>query len=135
MTIYISGFPGIGKSYIANENIADSDSSLFSKDGFPTNYIDFITTQNKPIQLISSHKEVRKELEIRNIAYTLVYPAINLKEEYIQRYINRGSTEAFIAFISSNWESFILDIEKEKHPTLIKLEQGQYLKEVINLIK
>lgn len=131
--IYISGFPGVGKSFLTTKypEIADSDSSKFAKDNFPINYIEYITSNKVHVQLISSHKSVREELQKRNINYYLVYPDITLKEEYIKRYINRDSATDFILFIQDNWELFIKEIEEETFPELVKLEAGQYLSDIV----
>lgn len=57
---------------------------------------------------------------------------MELKDEYINRYRNRGNDEKFIRFIESNWDSFINDIEKEWFPRKIKLKSGQYLSDVVD---
>lgn len=83
------------------------------------------------IIFVSSHDNVRQALKDNNIDYTLVYPAIELKDEYIQRYKYRGNNEGFINFIGGNWNDFIETIEKETFPQLVKLESGQYLSDVL----
>ncbi len=75
---------------------------------------------------------MRNALKENEISYTLVYPDISLKEEYIQRYKSRGNNEKFISFIADNWESFIKDMENEKFPILVKLESNEYLSDVFN---
>ena len=44
----------------------------------------------------------------------MVYPDISLKEEWINRFNNRGNDEGFIALIDKNWDFFIKSIENEK---------------------
>ena len=143
-TLVISGFPGIGKSHLHKLNeklvVLDSDSSEFSwiKEGvrhpdFPNNYMEHIESNIGKADniFVSSHDIVRKALEENGIQYLLVYPSIDLKDEYIQRYRDRGSSEGFIKFIDQNWEKFISDIEKETFPELIKLYSGEYLRDVL----
>jgi hypothetical protein len=143
-TLVISGFPGIGKSYLHKLNekmiILDSDSSEFSwiEEGvrhpdFPNNYMEHIKSNIGKVDniFVSSHEVVRRALEENGIKYLLVYPSVSLKDEYIQRYRGRGSSEGFIDFINSNWEKFIRDIEKETFPELIKLYSGEYLIDVL----
>lgn len=149
MTKIISGFPGVGKSVICQDKnkygwrIIDSDSSTFSwvKEGirnpeFPTNYINFISGEIgfARIVMVSSHDVVREALRSNEINYTLVYPDITLKDEYLERYVQRGNSKAFINFIDSNWNKFITDIENETFPKLIKLKQGEFLSDVLSLI-
>lgn len=144
--LVISGFPGIGKSYLTNKHgdkVSDSDSSLFSwvkgKEGvernpdFPSNYMEHIKEVSKTHDyvLVSSHEEVRRALEDNGINYTSVYPDIALKDEYIERYRKRGSHEKFIDLISENWDEFILSLEKESFPNKLVLKKGEFLSDVI----
>lgn len=130
-TYVISAFPGCGKTYFYNNNqndytSIDSDSSEFSWikdiDGnntkernpeFPTNYINHIKENIGKVDIIfvSSHKSVRNALDENGIKYIIVYPDVELKNEWIRRFRERGSVEPFIEFISSNWENFIMVIE------------------------
>lgn len=154
----ISGFPGIGKSWLfanadaLNIKATDSDSSAFSwvktSEGttirnpeFPDNYIEHIKEVEKEndIVMVSSHKEVRDALLKNNIKFVLVYPHISLKNEYIKRYTNRGNKEGFIYLLENNWEKWISEIEKEKgYKKIVLTEPTDYLYDVIktkNLIE
>ena len=143
MNQVISGFPGIGKTFFQNTtslNVSDSDSSKFSWSSlgirntkFPQNYINHIKNLllEKEIILISSHNMVRKCLKENKIFFTLVYPDISLKQEYLKRFINRKSSSSFINMINNNWELFIKEIEQEKNCDLVKLLSGQFLSNVI----
>lgn len=147
MTKVISGFPAVGKSYLYNNykelKVLDSDSSKFSWESegvrhpdFPNNYIRHIKRNLGVVDVIfvSSHKVVREALESNGIDYTIVYPNISLKGEYISRYINRGNDDSFIEFLNDNWEEFITDIENERFPVKVELQEGQYMKDVLEHI-
>lgn len=147
MTKVISGFPAVGKSYLYNNNkrlkVLDSDSRKFSWESegvrhpdFPNNYISHIKRNLGVVDVIfvSSHKVVREALQSNGIDYTIVYPNISLKGEYISRYINRGNDDSFIELLNNNWEEFITDIENEKFPVKVELQQGQYMKDVLEHI-
>ena len=153
ITTIISAFPGCGKSYYYNKSkfyycdswnrkVLDSDSSNFSwlKDSegnntkqrnpeFPQNYIDHIKENigKADIIFVSSHKVVREALESNGIQYTLVYPEIGAKEEWLKRFKNRGDNEGFIKFISDNWDNFIKEMKQENFPNHKELEEWQYL--------
>jgi len=136
MAIVISGFPGVGKSCFFKSNpstTSDSDSSLFPKDEFPSNYIEHIISllNKRDVILVSSHKIVREALEDADIEYFLVYPDRSLKEEYIERYKARGNTENFIKLVESEWDNWISELEKEEYPVLITLQSGQFLKDAM----
>lgn len=99
----------------------DSDSSNFSwviEDGkktrnpnFPQNYINHIRENIGKYEfiLVSSHKEVREALINNCIFFYLVYPSIRCKDEYLKRYLNRGSPIQFIELLKSNWDNWIND--------------------------
>jgi hypothetical protein len=136
-TLVISAFPGCGKSHLFRENkdkiVLDSDSSKFDKSDFPNNYIEHIKKNigKADIILVSSHKEVRDALVDNDIKFTLVYPDISIKDEYLQRYKDRNSPESFIKLLDDNWEIWIGEMNKQKGCKKIKLKKGEYLSDVI----
>lgn len=137
MSKIISGFPGIGKSYLFNNNnklrIKDSDSSQFDKVNFPANYINHIKSiiDDYDIILVSSHDVVRKALKDNGINYTVVVPDIHIKKEYINRYHKRKSPKKLISLIDDNFYDWVIDIIKNE-PNVKTLKKGQYLSDVID---
>lgn len=125
-TKIISAFPGTGKSVYHSkhkETTLDSDSSGFSwlidGDGnklrnplFPKNYINHIKENigKYKIIFVSSHKEVRDALLDECIFFYLVYPNERRKEEFIERYRNRGNDESFIKLVSENWDIWMKEV-------------------------
>lgn len=155
MSIVISGFPGIGKSYLydklsKSDSITDSDSSQFDKSDFPRNYIEHIKDhiKNKTNYiLVSSHDNVREALRKSDIEFILIYPDRSLKDEYIKRYIKRGSSEFFVDMMKENWDKFIDSCENDRtkwkivlnkddtlDSALKNVEELQKLKEVLKSI-
>lgn len=135
-TKVISAFPGTGKSYFyknSNLTVLDSDSSKFDKSDFPANYIKHINENigKADIILVSSHDTVRKALVEAGIDFTLVYPSILLKAEYLDRYRSRGSSLSFIKLIEDNWESWIQDCQEQNRCIHLVLASGDYLSDVI----
>jgi hypothetical protein len=138
-TRIISAFPGVGKTYYHERNkeiSIDSDSSHFSwvKDGdgnntkernpeFPNNYISHIKENigNYKYIFVSSHEEVRNALKENGIKYYMIYPAKSKKQEFVERYIQRGSPEEFVNLIKENWNSWIGKIEGEKEEGFTKV--------------
>lgn len=141
-TKVVSGFPGVGKSYLFNKAkednlvVLDSDSSKFDKKHFPQNYIKHIKENigKADYIMVSSHDVVRNALMDNDINYTIIYPALDLKDEYIERYKNRGNDEKFINFISNNWDKFITDIQQETFPKRIELDYDEFLGDVIEFV-
>lgn len=121
-TRIISAFPGTGKTtfYEKYKDITlDSDSSNFSwvtQEGkkirnpdFPQNYINHIKDNIGKYRfiLVSSHKEVRDALIDNCLFFYLAYPALEHKNDYLKRYKERGSSEAFIQLLENNWDAWI----------------------------
>jgi hypothetical protein len=146
-TIVLSAFPGTGKSYFCNTDVAympqnfaiDSDSSKFSwvvtngikerNPEFPSNYIKHIKEgigKHKFI-FVSSHKEVRDALVKEDIDFTLVYPDRLLKEEYIDRYKKRGNDDNFITLVEKNWDMWLDELEKQGGCKHLVLGSEKYL--------
>jgi hypothetical protein len=138
-TIIISAFPGCGKSHLfrnkGDKKILDSDSSKFDKSQFPQNYIEHIKSNIglADMILVSSHKEVRDALVDNGIEFTLVYPNKDIKDEYIQRYIDRGNEDKFVELLKNNWNIWIPELEQQKGCEKIELNRGQYLSDVVSL--
>lgn len=142
----ISAFPACGKSYLFKNSgykIADSDSSLFSWESpgvrhkdFPNNYMAHINSilEKNDYVFVSSHKVVRDALVAQGFTFTLVYPDISLKDEWLERCRNRGNDEGFINMLDTNWEKFILEIEAETGYNKVKLQSQQYLSDVYETI-
>lgn len=138
VTSIVSGFPGIGKSSLfkmGNLKVSDSDSSTFPKDGFPYNYTQHIyklyEERNVEFILVSSHQDVRGILADNKTPFTLVYPDVSLKEEYLDRYRERGSPEAFVNMMSNKWAEFIEGCVAQTGCKHVVLTTGQYLSDVI----
>lgn len=146
LTKIISAFPGTGKSFYHNNNketTLDSDSSNFSwiylndhkirNPEFPNNYINHIKENIGKVDYIfvSSHKEVRQALKESSLFFYLVYPNINDKQIYIQRYINRNSPKPFIDLIENNWENWINECINETNCANLQLESNQTISDIL----
>lgn len=129
----ICGFPGVGKSTLVRNDttglVLDSDSSTFDKADFPANYIEHIkakTAEGYTI-LASSHDTVRNALVAAGIPFVLVYPTLDCKDEYLQRYRDRGSPEAFVNLLDQNWFAWITGCMKQTGCAHYVIGQGQFV--------
>ena len=145
-TKVISAFPGTGKSWFFNNQdtfgakVSDSDSSEFSwiepgvrHPDFPNNYVQHIMSLIGEVDIIfvSSHEVVRNALKDAGITFTLLYPGIDSRDDYIERFQQRGSPEAFIKLISDNWFNWIDDIQKDPYPFKVELPRGSYISDFL----
>ena len=143
----ICGFSGIGKSTAEQKHkgVIDFESSGYShtfkvghpdekNKAFPRNYIDAVCDHmdntSNTIYLLSCHEEVRNELKSRGIPYIIVMPHPHLKEEYIRRWLRRGSSIEFIEMMSCRWSEMIASCEKDDAPK-IHLDWNEYLDDVL----
>ena len=147
----ICGFPGVGKSCVANNraNILDAESSAHSwiwnpenlekgrerNPEFPANYIRYIkeNMERYDVVLVSSHQDVRDALKAEGIGYIIVAPMLYLKNEYLIRYLQRGSGIEFIELLNEKWDEFLDDLLKDEAPK-IWLDTGEYLKDVLGVL-
>ena len=144
--VIVSGFPGVGKTtFIDNPGeltLMDSDSSNFSWSNkeagqrhpdWPQNYINHIreSSSKADIILVSTHKEVRDALVSAGIEFVLVYPSLEMKEEYIRRYLDRGSDGKFIRLLEANYETWIEELMAQPICRHVVLQPGQYLSDVM----
>lgn len=141
-TMLVVAFPGTGKSHYCNVNIdymplgfaTDSDSSMFDKKAFPENYIEHIKlkiSEGFGRVFISSHKNVRDALLKNNLPFVLIYPAKDLKDEYLKRYKQRGSNKKFIKLIFDNWEKWIDECRLQTGCFHIELKSNQFISNVV----
>ncbi len=136
-TKIIAGFPGVGKTTYTNThaNALDVGCEPFSRGNkaWPSDYLRFISVafhQKKYSEiLISMHKIVIDYLKY-DFDFTVVYPHIDLKEEYLERYKSRGNNQGFIGRMSYNWDEWITEIQKETYEK-IRLTNGQFLDESV----
>lgn len=143
MTKIISGFPGVGKSHLGKRSdnevkVLDLESSNFKGENRWEDYKKEIKNQVGKVDVlfVSSHKETRKILSELGLNFYLVYPDRSLKDEYMRRYRERGSSESFIDMMDKNFDLFIDSIENEEvRCAKIKLiGEDEYLDSFLNFM-
>ena len=142
-TMLVAAFPGTGKTFYFQHRYvdtlpykmsADSDSSQFDKREFPENYIAHIKDEilkETSIVFISSHKVVRDSLVLNDLPFVLIYPSKELKEEYLERYKQRGNNEKFIQLVSDNWDNWLDECKSQTGCFHIELKSGQFVADVL----
>ena len=99
---------------------------------WPDNYVREIKRlhaceENYDLVLVSTHDLLRQALVREKIVFTLVYPSQVLKNEYLERYKQRGSDDVFIDFIATHWDSFITELKYQKNCGHMVLGPGRFL--------
>ena len=143
-TTVVSGFPAIGKSFIAkkfpimvrdlessdyhwlrslsNSQIWELDESgnKIPNDNWPSNYIRDIKALEKSGMyrnvLVSSHELIRTEMAKAKIRYTNIFPenTPRMKELILERCRIRQSPPEFIENLDKNWDAYISSLENDK---------------------
>lgn len=130
-----SVFPACGKTWLYehqedyNLKILDSDSSYFNwiitydsngrkikerNPDFPANYIKHIkeNLDNADVIFVSSHASVREGLDKEGIDFTIVYPEMSCKAEWVGRCFIRdknGESGCGAEAMYNNWEQWIAE--------------------------
>ena len=119
-------------------------------------YEQFIKKQNEIIQAIARREDLESELtDIKREIFkkhkerfkkkpvgkttlndegfeiTLVYPKNELRNEYLDRYIERDSPYDFIGTFMKHWNIWIDELKEQKYCKHIVLDKGQYLQDVL----
>jgi hypothetical protein len=64
-----------------------------------------------------------------------MYPSVEKKSEFIQRYTNRGNDQKFISMMEENWENWISEIDSEEENGFTKVKMTlNNLEDEINYI-
>jgi len=138
-TKIIAAWCGTGKTYICeNTNVSCLEIEYWKyKDGGKqkeylsdikesfgkVNYI-FISTDPEGLELLNNEK----------YKIILVYPKLELRNEYLDRYINRNSPPDFIGAFMKYWVPWIIELEKQFYCKQIVLKSGQYLQDVLEFL-
>ena len=143
-TIIVCGFPGVGKTLAASWAagvVIDCDSSRFhytsegeERVGWVKQYVDQIESLAKKgeytVVLTSTHAQVLNELDNRGLDYIIVLPRRDCKDEYLGRYLKRGSDFDFVEDRFWTWDTFLDQLEERAVPQ-IHLGPGQYIADIL----
>lgn len=139
-TNIISGFPAIGKSYLADHfpTLArDLESShwhwVINQGGkepnpnWPGNYIEQIAALDKSgmyrIVCVSSHQLIRTEMAKAGIKYSNIVPADDeiVKAIILQRCKDRHSPDAFIADLEEHYSEYVQSMINDPNATKVMI--------------
>lgn len=131
-----AAFCGTGKTYLCNkftDKYMEFECWKYTTSDFPLNYINDIKSKIKKINyiFISTNPVVLKELYKQKIKVNLIYPDINLKNEYLLRFVKRGSHSDFIKTLDKYWDDWINELNKQNYCKQTVLKSGEYLQNVI----
>jgi len=137
-TKIIAAFCGTGKTYLTekdNLNCVEIEYWRY-KEGRHKQYIEDVWKyfRNRKYIFIATDPEGLKLLKKEGFKITLVYPSIELRNEYLDRYIERDDSSNFIGVFMKYWETWINELKEQSYCDHIILNKGQYLSDVIEQI-
>ena len=136
MEYVYAAFCGCGKTFLSKtfpDNYIEIECWEYRSGDFPTNYVDDVIKAIGKIKylFISTDPEILKEINKRGIKIKLYYPDNTLRNEYLDRFINRQSPVDFIGVLMVNWDKWINELKEQEYCEHIVLQSGQYLYDVL----
>jgi hypothetical protein len=138
ITILYAAFCGTGKTYICNNTDIKSievEYWQYKEKGLQKEYVQDVKKLIGKVDyiFISTDPEGLRLLNEEGFDITLVYPKNELRNEYLDRYIDRDSSYDFIGTFMKHWNLWINELKEQKYCKHIILDSGQYLKDIINI--
>ena len=135
-TILYAAFCGTGKTYVCDQtdiNAIEIEYWKYKDKGLQKEYIKDVKKQigNIDYILLSTEPDGLKLLQEQGIDITLVYPKNELRNEYLDRYINRDSPYDFIGTFMKHWNIWINELKEQNYCNHIILNSGEYLQDVL----
>jgi len=133
-TEIISAFCGTGKTFICeNTSIKAIEIEYWKYNNMDAQYINDVKNQIGKVDYIFISTDPKGLILLHNegIKIILVYPKNELRNEYLDRYIERDSPYDFIGTFMKHWHLWINELKEQKYCTHIILESGEYLQNII----
>ena len=135
-TPIIAAFCGTGKTYTcqgsAGRLIEFECWEYSNRPGFPHSIVNDIISEYGTVDgiFISTNPMVLNALPSK-MDVVLIYPDLSLKDEYISRFVNRGSPDDFISMLSKYWKPWIVEAMAQPIERHIVLKSGKYIESVL----
>lgn len=145
---YFCGFPGVGKSTAAGdrESVIDLETTPFHLDENGNEVKDWVKKYFESIDdieqkktnktvLLSTHKFVIMGMRVREIPFVVVAPEREAKNDYLIRYIRRGSPIAFVLKMNEKWDEYMDDIDtiEKQGVCVVRLKKDEGISDIIPL--
>ena len=136
VTILYAAFPGTGKTHVCDQtdiNAIEIEYWKYKDEGLQKEFIEDVKKQigNVDYIFLSTEPDGLKLLQEQGIDITLVYPENELRNEYLDRFINRDSPYDFIGTFMKYWNTWINELKEQKSCKHIILKSDEYLQNVL----
>jgi hypothetical protein len=131
-----AAFCGTGKTYICEKTdikAIEIEYWKYKDKGLYKEYIEDIKKYYGKVEyiFISTDPEGLKLLHNEGFNIILIYPKNELRNEYLDRFIERDSPYDFIGVFMKYWNTWINELKEQIYCKYIVLEKGQYLYDVL----
>lgn len=135
-TLIYACFCGTGKTYICEKtkiNSIEIEYWKYKEKGLFKEYVEDIKKHFGKVDyiFISTEPDGLKLLHNEGFKITLVYPENKLRNEYLDRYIERDSSYDFIGTFMKHWNIWIDELKNQNYCEHIILSEGEYLQDVL----
>ena len=149
--IIICGFYGCGKSKLVKQlqrpDIVNIDEEEFmwlagllgnpEESTYPQNLIDHVKaiSKTKSVIILSTSKEIRDCLKMNGLSYHLVFPSMELREEYVGRAFIDGKSDKYCRWLAAEWQDMVIDCYNDSALNKYILRSHEFIDEyAMNLI-
>ena len=134
-TILCAAFPGTGKTHICKHTKLKATEVEFWQYESQTQYIQDVKALIGEVDFVFLSTEVEglQLLHNEGLEIFLVYPQKNLRNEYLDRYIERDNPYDFIGTMMKFWNTTIEKLQELKYCKHLVLEKNQYLSDILHL--
>jgi hypothetical protein len=137
-TVLCAGFCGSGKTFICNNSkykAVEVEFWQYKSKGLTKEFIRDVKKHYGKVDYIflSTDPDGLELLNKEGYDIVLVYPKKELRNEYLDRYIERDNPYDFIGTMMLRWNKIIDELDELTYCKKIILKEGEYLKDVIDL--
>jgi len=135
-TVLCAAFCGAGKTYLCektNIKAIEIEYWKYKEKGLFKEYVSDVKKNYGVFDyiFISTDPGGLKLLHNEGFEITLVYPENGLRNEYLDKYIERDSPYDFIGTFMKHWNIWLNELKEQNYCKHIVLKSGQYLQDVL----
>ena len=139
-TVLCAAFCGSGKTFICNSSefsAIEVEFWEYKNKGLEKQYVRDVKKQIGKVDYVflATDPDGLDLLNKEGLDIVLVYPKKELRNEYLDRYIERDNPYDFIGTMMLRWNKIIDELDELPYCKKIILKEGEYLSDVIGLIK
>ena len=131
-TVLCAAWCGTGKTYVCektNIEAIEIEYWKYKDKGIQNEYLQHIAYQMGRVDyiFISTDPDGLKLLNKAGYDITLIYPENELRNEYLDRYIERDSHYDFIGTFMKHWHIWLNELKEQDYCKHVILKKGEYL--------